>query len=543
MRRLTFLFFVALWANPFVSTFECTQHAFDLVIVPEATTVAAKAYPANSTFSDPSDIAYPQPATGLPAFCHSLFNVSTSSNSFYRFALWLPEPTQWNNRFLAVGNGGFAGGVNYLAMGEGLRRGFAVISTDTGHNSTSADGSWALNNKNKLVDWGQRAMWGSVLRAKHLTIAYYGSNITYSYYSGCSTGGRQGLKAIQLAPTLFDGVLAGAPAWWTSHLQPWTVRIGKINLPENSTGHIPTSLFPVIGAEVFKQCDGLDGLVDGIITNPQSQCPFDPSPLHCNSSSTNNSSCLSNAQITTLKTIYADYVTPAPNQTYLFPGLSLSSEAQWPVLLGSSAPSTLGTDYIKYFLLNNPSWDWRTFNTHLFDVADNIDPGNATADDFTSLGAFRDRRGKLMMYHGWSDGLIPSQTSTFYWNLTRTFLGNGLEENLNPWYRLYMVPGMQHCAGSVNNAPWYFGGSGQEAGLRGDLSGVKENRTGLNDALEALMHWTEKGEPPQVLIATKFVNDTPSAGVQRSRPICMWPGVSKYIGSGDVNDWGSFGCV
>ncbi|MCJ1321843.1 hypothetical protein MMC15_007188, partial [Xylographa vitiligo] len=276
--------------------YQCTPSAFTNVLPANASILHAIPNGPNSTFGNPYNPGYPTNATNLPPFCAVLVNVTSSSTSSFTFGLFLPD--QWNDRFLAVGNGGFAGGVNYLDMGAGLQYGFAVISTDTGHNSSSFDISWALNQPEKKIDWGYRAMHGSIVMAKQLVTSYYHCSIRYSYYSGCSTGGRQGLKDIELYPEDFDGVLAGAPAWWTTHLQTWTIKLGTYNLPVNASSHIPVSLFPVISAEVFRQCDGLDGLVDGIIVDPR-RCDFYYEALLCTPTS-NASACLTSPQLDTL---------------------------------------------------------------------------------------------------------------------------------------------------------------------------------------------------------------------------------------------------
>lgn len=182
------------------------------------------------------------------------------------------------------------------------------MSTNTGHNGTNHDGRWALN-KESVTDWGYRAMHGSVVVAKEIVAAYYGSKATWNYYSGCSTGGRQGLKEVEMFPEDFDGVLAGAPAWWTSHLQTWTVKMGLYNSPNSSAHHIPTELFSAIGAEVLRQCDPQDGLVDNIISNPQG-CDFLPEALLCRANVTNQTAagCLTAPQLGTLYQIWGDYV-------------------------------------------------------------------------------------------------------------------------------------------------------------------------------------------------------------------------------------------
>ncbi|KAK1069310.1 hypothetical protein LTR33_010921, partial [Friedmanniomyces endolithicus] len=309
--------------------FDCTPTAFQSIL-PQGATVAF-AYPLSegSTFQVPvGDVAYPVSPTKLPELCVVHIQVTSSATSHFGFGLFLPQT--WNERFLAYGNGGFAGGINYLDMAAGVHYGFATMSTDTGHNSTSGDVTWALNKPEKIVDWGYRAMHGSVDLAKQVVEAYYNCKPKYNYYSGCSTGGRQGIRDIQLYPDGFDGVLAGAPAWWTSHLQTWTVKLGLYNLPVDAPHHIPIGLFPVVGAEV---------LVDTIISDPQG-CDFFPEALLCGPNVTNQTAagCLTAAQIGTLYLIYNDYV--ENNQTFVFPHLELGSEAQWPVLLSAAEPSS-----------------------------------------------------------------------------------------------------------------------------------------------------------------------------------------------------------
>ena len=154
-----------------------------------------------------------------------------------------------------------------------------MVSTDTGHNSTSSDARWGLNAPEKKEDFGYRAIHGSTVLGKSLTEAFYNQTIAYSYYAGSSTGGRQGLREAQYSPDSFDGLLIGAPAWWTSHLQPWETKLGSFNLPESAANHINASLFSIIGLEVIKQCDGVDGVIDGIVSSPEQFPPCYPPPL------------------------------------------------------------------------------------------------------------------------------------------------------------------------------------------------------------------------------------------------------------------------
>jgi feruloyl esterase len=520
---------------PVLSTRKCTEAEIAGLLPSDASVLFAVPYTGdNNTFGNPADIAFPINATNLPAFCAVQIKVTSSATSSFMFGLFLP--TNWNQRFLAVGNGGFAGGVNWLDMGAGLLYGFAVISTDTGHNSTSGNGTWALNNPEALTDWGYRAMHGSLTLGKEVVSGWYAENIKYSYYSGCSTGGRQGLKEIQISPGSFDGVLAGAPAWWTSHLQTWTVEIGKLNLPATKPGYIPVTLFPAIGAEVLRQCDGVDGVLDGIITNP-SVCDFDYNALLCTPTSKPDS-CLTAPQLDTLYSIYHDYVDT--NNTFVFPHLELGSEAQWPVLLGSnSTPNPLGSAYVQDFLLNDPTWSWTDYDYSIVQLADALQPGNATANNF-DLSPFYAQGGKLIQYHGLADGLIPTGSSPYFYNhVYRTLLPRGIP--LDPWYRLFLVPGMQHCAGSAVDAPWYFAGSGQAGALGTGVHSVPGFMDAQHDALLALMAWVEDGTAPDSIIATRFKNDTLSMGWEKQRQLCPYPAFAEYVG-GNVNVSSSWAC-
>lgn len=529
---------------------DCSASYFQSLLPGNATVRFATSVQENATFTVPAgDIAYPTSPTQLKAACAVEINVTSSVESAFSFGIFLPEAGLWNERFLAVGNGGFAGGVNWLDMAAGLGYGFAVVSTDTGHSSLSNGSSWALNNEQRKIDWGYRAMHGSVVLAKQVVEAYYAKKPAYSYYSGCSTGGRQGLKEIQLYPDSFDGVLAGAPAWWTSHLQTWTLKLGLFNLPADAPHHIPAALFPSIAKEVLKQCDAQDGLVDSIISDPFG-CNFFPEALHCGANVTNQTTagCLTPPQLDTLYKIHNSYV--EANNTFVFPGLALGSEEQWPALLGGAAPNALGSGYVRDFLLNDESWNIWDFNGSIVELADSVQPGNASAVDF-DLSPFHSRGGKLIQYHGEADGLIPTGSSVyFYEHVLRTLKPKGVE--LDSWYRFFLVPGMQHCRGTPADvaAPWYFAGSSQAAGLGrtpGSVYGVPGFRDGRHDALLALMDWVEKDSPPDTLVATKWKNDNllddgGKREVLRQRPLCVYPKQARFSGKGNPNEASSWNC-
>lgn len=381
-------------------------------------------------------------------------------------------------------------------------------------------------------------MHGSVVLGKEITAAYYKQNATYSYYSGCSTGGRQGLKEAEFYPDDFDGIVAGAPAWWTSHLQPWTVRIALYNLPATADYHIPAPLFATLNAEVIKQCDPQDGLVDNIISDPKG-CNFQPITLLCGSNSTANAtSCLTGAQLDTVYKIFSNYV--GENNTILFPSYYLGSEGQ-PFLIAGNAPNPLGTQYVQYFLDKGPQWNFTQYNDDIIALSDAINPGNATVG--FDLSRFQAKGGKILSYHGMADPLIPSgSTPYFYDHVTRTLQPKGID--VDDFFKYFLVPGMSHCSGTQTsmNAPWYFAGGNQQVALAPDVYSVPGFEDEDHDVLKAMIAWVEEGRVPEYIIATKYINDTTHDQVLRQRPICIYPKQAKYTGEGDVNDAANWEC-
>jgi len=244
---------------------------------------------------------------------------------------------------------------------------------------------------------------------------------------------------------------------FTLRLQPWSAWLGKLNsdYPAGSNpGHIPASLFPTIAAEVMRQCDPSDGLDDGIITDPN-MCHFQPEALLCNGSSSTAAPCLTSTQLDTLYQIYHPYV--ETENTFVAPGMAVGSEVEWPVLLGDpNGGCPLGFGYVQNYMGKGPGWSWKDFDYSIIQEADATDPGASSADNY-DLSPFQARGGKLVQYHGYADAYIPPGMSIhFYERVVHTLVPKGLE--LDDWFRLFMVPGGGHCAGSANGAPWYFAG-------------------------------------------------------------------------------------
>ena len=475
-----------------------------------------------------------------------------------------------------------------LSRAAGARYGMASLSTDTGHSSKSTNSTWARNQPEKKVDWGWRAIHGSTVLGKKLVRAYYArQRLTYSYYSGCSTGGRQGLKELQKFPDSFDGALIGAAAWWTSHLNTYVTQAGLYNLPETDPKHLTDDDVALLADEITRQCDGLDGVEDGIISSPELcqpnldtlLCP-NPKRTTVPNSEPTPPKCLSRAQLTTAHNMYSDYRSATTNE-FLHPGLTLGSEPQWHVLINGSEPSPYGVGYARDFLFdstanhhangtNASSWDWHTFNESVVQYAALHDPGQATADDYAALAAVRKRGGKILMYHGTGDGLVPTKGTELYYRRTVEALraagrgwwwwwwgpflgrlglgwgrhhGEGDDGGVDDFLSMFLVPGMQHCAGTAVDAPWNFGAASQAGALGNDTWSVPGFEDAKHDALLALVDWVEKGQRVEQIVATTWEDPANStSGVKRQRPICSWPRRAVWDGRGNVDDAGSWWC-
>ncbi|KAI1740027.1 feruloyl esterase B precursor [Xylaria scruposa] len=523
------------------SSLPCNVASFEPILKSlnsPTTTVYVTGIPAGGSSFDPSP-EYPANATNLPELCAVKLNVKSSDTTSYNVGILLPAHDHWNSRLMATGNGGFGGGINYPDMGEYTHYGFATVSTDTGHLSDIEDSSWALNNPESIIDWSYRALHGSVSLAKQIVSAYYSDNkttkasIKHSYYTGCATGGRQGLRSLQLYPDDFDGVLIGDAAWQTTHLQSWSTWVPFENYPPESPYHITEALFSSLTTEITKVCDSQDGIADSIIQDPAS-CRIDYTTLLCSSSSASQTACVTESQLPTLQKMFSPYTI---NNTIVFQGLPFGAD---PSILASGANS-IGYGYFQDFVYNDTSYNFSSYSDDDFLTAVRINPGRATADNF-DISGFKERGGKIIMYHGYADPLIPAGSSINYVN--RTLEAMNLEESqLSSFLRLFLIPGMNHCVSSAPtqpNAPWYIAAASQIAGIAGRLTGVSNvthsvpgHMDAKHDSVLALMKWVEEGAPPDELIATKFVNETAPA-VESQRTLCPWPRVARFT-QGDRN--------
>jgi feruloyl esterase len=460
--------------------------------------------------------APPAPLTDLPHFCRVAATLRPTPDSEIKIEVWLPimhqeEAAGWNGKFQAVGNGGFSGAINYSGMAQAMRHGYATASTDTGHAGSSAE--FALGHPDKVIDFGWRSEHEMTIAAKALIAAFYGSAARYSYWVGCSGGGRQGLMEAQRFPQDYDGIVAGAPASDFTGRAASSMRVGQA-VHKNPESYIPPAKYHVIHEAVLAACDAGDGVKDGLIANPE-RCRFDPGVLECkaagtaagNGAASDTAACLTKPQVEAARAIYATKSQPNTNRE--IHGLMPGSELGWGTWAGPQ-PFGIGYEHFRFIVFRNPAWDYLTFDFDRDIVkADDIDRGTINALN-PDLRPFFARSGKLIQYHGWNDPQIAPGSSVDYY--TRALGALGGHDKVDPSYRLFMVPGMAHCGGG--EGPNQF------------------------DMVSALEHWVEKGEAPATVIASRINNYR----TERTRPLCPYPQVARYTGSGSTDDAANFTC-
>ena len=466
------------------------------------TTITMAETVAAGAFNPPSSGGpAPRGFTNLPSFCRVVATLKPSSDSDIQVEVWLTT-SGWNGKFQAVGNGGWAGTISYPALGEAIRRGYASASTDTGHRG--ANGSFALGHPEKLIDYAHRSEHEMTVTAKKLVAAFYGEPPRQSYWNGCSVGGRQGIKEAQRYPDDFDGIVAGAPATnWTGR----AIHSVWVNhaVHRDEASFIPPSKFPVIHEAVLAKCDANDGVKDGVLEDP-TRCRFDPKVLECKGA--DEPSCLTPAQVEAVRKIYTPVTSPRTKQV-IFPAHEPGSELGWTTMAGQK-PFGIGLDHFRYVVFQDPNWDGSTFDFDRDAVrTEQTDGGLINALD-PNLNPFFARGGKLLQYHGWSDPQISPGSSVAYYKSVVDKLGGAAK--VSGSYRLFMVPGMAHCGGGDGTATF--------------------------DMIGALEQWVEHGKAPEQIAASR-VRD---GKVDRTRPLCPYPQVATYTGSGSTDEAASFVC-
>lgn len=439
----------------------------------------------------------------LPAFCRVIAKMKPSSDSDIRMEVWLPV-SGWNGKLMGVGGGGTAGAIIYtgqpLGLIDALRLGYAATNTDAGHDA-SVDGgglSYMLGHPEKMIDYGYRANHEMTVKAKAIVAAYYGTPPKHSIFVGCSLGSAQAINEVKHYPEDYDGVIAAAlmnPIGPFNAAQLWPAWL----VAKNPEKVIPAEKLSMIHEAVINKCDKLDGVKDGIIDNPPT-CDFDPQELLCKGE--DGSDCLTAPQVEYMRQIYKGPVNPRTGKS-IFIGPALGAEFAG---IGSS-PHSSSLELYKYMVFQNPNWDWKTldYDKDVALVDQMVGPLMYVDAD---LKPFFNSGGKLMIYIGWEDYHNPLQVIDYYKEVLKTS-GDKVKDSI----RLFNVPGMGHCSG----------GDGCDT----------------FDKVGNMESWLETGKAPEQMLSSRIVDGK----VVRTRPLCAYPMVARYKGTGSTDDAANFVCM
>ena len=443
----------------------------------------------------------PKDTTNHVPFCRVAATLKPSGDSDIKIEVWLPL-SGWNGKLLGAGNFGWAGSIMYGGLLLGLEQGYATVSTDTGHDNSAEMGGFALGHPDKMIDYGYRAAHNMTVDAKVLIKAFYREEPKHSYWYGCSLGGQMGLTEIQRFPEDYDAAIVGAPASPIVDLNAYQIWPSLL-VAQKRARRLTHQKAAMLHQAVMDACDALDGVKDGELEDPTA-CHFDPAKLLCKGADSDN--CLTAPQVEFVQMLYAGPINPRTKQRQ-FAAPVPGTEGNFG---NYSADNAMGVAValFKYMIFQDPNWDWKTL-----DLDKDVAYGRAVlrtinVADNPNLKPFFDRGGKLLMYHGWADGASPLQSAAYMDAVKKTV---GVEETENSM-RLFAMPGMGHC----------MGGTGCDT----------------FDKLAVLDHWVQSGRAPERIIASK-VSD---GRVVRTHPVCAFPAVAKYKGTGDVNEADNFVC-
>jgi hypothetical protein len=522
-------------AHPFHPIYTCA--GLVKLPLPHAAITSSQLIPAGS-YSPAPGSAY----ANLPEFCRVVGVSTPTPNSKIGFEVWLPTGTSYNGKFRQVGNGGFAGSIIYDDLADGIRRGYATASTDDGHQGFQ-DPTFAKNSPDRIADFGWRAVKETTDKSKAIIWAFTGTTPKFSYFTGCSDGGREALITAQRNPSDFDGIIAGAPAnHWTHQFAGlgWDVQAAYDHT--TFAASLPPPALAVLSAGGRAQCAGKDGGLptDKFLTDPR-LCAINWTTIQCTAGQ-DPATCLSAAQVAAVKAIYAGPKNPVTHKQ-IYPGYEPGSEDQagmwqfWitgPLGVGPFPTFGLGTFYGEGFFANFV-FNVALYNLMTFNFASDMTAADALAPDLNAtnadLSAFRAHGGKLIEYVGWADpGVAPQDTINYYENVRTTLSLTYAEQQ--SFHRLFVVPGMGHCSGGPGAT--VFGNAPKVPAPVQDAD---------HDVLKALELWRENGVAPQKITATKYVADTPASGIAFQRPICPYPQLPRYGGKPlDPNSASSYTC-
>lgn len=512
-------------------------------VAPEASTIASASKVSSATKIGNVDVD--------AKFCRVQGVARPSSDSEIKFEVWLPATAQgWTGRFKLNGTGGYAGAIPYPRLVQDIGDGFVTAASNMGHDGGEGP-AWTLNHPEKVKDWGLRAHYFVATAAKALANAYYAKPVRYSYFEGCSNGGRQAMMMAQRFPELFDGIAAGAPSQFYPEILTWLAYSGKLQTPVQGQPAVLSAVKrQLLSRASHAACDAQDGLADGQITNPR-VCNFNPTALRCTSGDAPN--CLTEPEMNVAQAMYAGMRTSSGVQRYA--GVMPGSEAEWDPNFGDNGRYGPFIGHYVY-ARTSPPYEWRrdlNWDDHFDHIKTFITP--VTAAPSPDLTAFKARGGKLVQFHGWADPIVPPQGSPAYYNALIQFEKlkrlpraeyDAAVSNLSPvqvtadslalastvqgFHRLFMVPDVGHCRS----------GTGPEAIGGGFTEPAKAQRTAESHVVGALARWVEQGVAPAAIVATKY---DAAGAITRQRPICAYPQMAHYRGSGDVNAAESFICL
>ena len=464
---------------------------------------AGKFEPPASPFGPPPGVAAAS-FKSLPEFCRISATLTPATDSDIKIEVWMPTAENWNGKLVGIGNGVWAGSISFFQMGGPLARGYAVVATDTGHVGNGMEAGFAVGHPEKLVDFGYRAVHEMTVKAKAFMTAFYSKGPRLSYWTSCSTGGRQGLMEAYRYPEDYDGISAMAPANPMTDLMTQSIWTGYAALksPEHA---MSMPKLAALHKAYINACDAKDGVTDGLVSDPE-HCSFDPKIAECKSG--DGPDCLTTAQVETMREVYRGPVNPRTGERILN-GFHPGSEQQVGILMVGPEPFAVATTYMRDIAFDDPKWDFKSFD-YDEDVAAARSAG-AKMLDVPSDGLakfFADGR-KLLLSHGWSDGLIPANNTVSFYKALRGAID---DKTAAGQVRLFMIPGMGHCAGG--DGPFVF------------------------DVLATIDAWTDKGETPDRIVVSR-----PPNMPAMTRPLCPYPQVAKYSGSGSTDDAANFTCM
>ena len=501
-------------AAPGASPTACSASAIQATLHLAHVTVGSAATVSGGSFTPPGAT----PITGLPSFCAAALAQTDSAGNTINIEVWLPAA--WNGRFEGVGGGGYSCGISWSALAGGIQSGYATASTDCG--VPAADeltGQWGLTSNNTLNwplidDFAYAGIHDMSVAGKAVTAGFYSHAPSYSYFDGCSTGGREGLMEAQRYPGDYNGIVSGAPAInWTQFIpsELWPELVMK-----QSHDYLPTCKENAFTEAVVKACGHADGTTSPFIADP-ADCHWNPARLvglvtPCGT--------ITATDARVMEQIWAGPTSTDGQKLWygLEPGASLTGLAGTVTTDGvtSASPFPITVAWLQDYLKQDPSWNWQTLTYSQFDqlFAQSVSEFSATiATNDPNLSQFRKDGGKILIWHGLADQLIFPQGTINYYQRVQQAMGGA--RPTDSFARLFLAPGAQHCASAAGPAP--------------------------ANPLAAVVSWVEQGKAPASILAT--VTDPATGVVTLSRPLCAYPATARYTGHGSTNDARNFRCT